>query len=123
MRPVSYLAPFAADGSLLHYANPYRPCPPVPGTSVGGGTHWRVVEPFDATLTIAAMHSGRSAKYTEWTDTDGRRYPMFVADLIALLSDAVIVRGTVSGTWIVRKRGENYGVRFLAPAPAVPKGD
>lgn len=113
-RPVAYRAPFDQDGNLLHYVytSAYTRAP-----GEASGLDWRPVEPFTATLTIETMHSGRSAKYLEWRDPDGHRYPMFVADLLAMLREAVIDHGTLTASWLVRKRGENYGIRLAAPQP------
>ncbi|MEU4155226.1 hypothetical protein [Actinoplanes sp. NPDC026670] len=69
---------------------------------------------FDATLTIDSMRTGQSAKYLIWRDTDGHHYPMFITDLTAMLPLVDVRRGVVSGTWIVRKKGQNYGIA-LAP--------
>lgn len=111
MTKADYKVPFAEDGSLLHYAETRYARP------ADRGVEWRPAEPFTAALTIATMHTGRSAKYTEWTDAAGRRFPMFIADLIEMLRSADVHRGTVDGFWTVRKRGQNYGVRFLPAAP------
>lgn len=102
----SYPAPFS-KGNLQHWiASNF-------GT-VNGGIHdeWRDNVPFEATLTIDSMRSGYSAKYTIWKDEHGHTYPMFVADIVDLVRDSVIQNGTVKGKWIVRKRGQNYGVKF-----------
>ena len=111
-----YRAPFAPNGNLLHYVPKTYAHPARPGTSE---IDWREIESFTATLRINTMYSGRSAKYTEWIDADGHCYPMFVVDLLDLLRQTDILHGTVTGTWIVRKRGGNYGIRYLPAAFAV----
>ena len=97
-----YKAPFSRD-SLMHYAQER-----FSGTSV----EWRDNVPFEATLTIDRMTSGYSSKYTIWKDEQGNSYPMFVADIVDLVKEAPISNGTVKGKWIVRKRGQNYGIKF-----------
>lgn len=98
------------DGSLLHF--PYDWGSP-------SSIQWLKNDPFHATLRIADMRSGRSAKYVIWepvgTATDTRTFPMFIADLVDLLQSAEkIEHGIVSARWQVRKRGQNYGI-CLAP--------
>ncbi|GAA0719330.1 hypothetical protein Drose_05655 [Dactylosporangium roseum] len=98
--------PYDADGNLLHYADRWQ------------DAQWRANEPFLAVMALDGMRSGRSAKYVLLNDSSGRSYPMFVADLLDLLrrSNTGIRDGrTEAETWIVRKRGRNYGVA-LAPA-------
>lgn len=95
--------PFDVDGNLLHYADPWMK--PV----------MRPNEPFKACLEVEGTVSGRSAKYLIWRATDGRRFPMFVADCVDLMRRTDVTMGVVEATWIVRKRGQNYGVA-LAPA-------
>lgn len=96
--------PYDADGNLLHFADRWA----VPD-------RWVPNEPFRACLEVEGTVSGRSAKYLIWRGTDGRRFPMFVADLVDLLRRTDVTMGVVEATWIVRKRGQNYGVA-LAPA-------
>lgn len=102
----NYPAPFS-KGSLQHWISSNF------GTA-NGTIHdeWRDNVPFEATLTIEKMTSGYSAKYTIWRDEQGNSYPMFVADIVELVKEAPIQNGTVTGKWIVRKRGQNYGIRF-----------
>ncbi|MFI6485212.1 hypothetical protein ACIBH1_45390 [Nonomuraea sp. NPDC050663] len=110
-----YEAPFDAGGNLMHYARkPYH------GQAAYYQAHeWRPNEPFVATLTMASTRRGRSAAYFIWADAEGRTYPMFMTDVADLVRDAVINQGTVTGQWTVRKRGENFGIRFHGPAEAV----
>ncbi|GAA3247869.1 hypothetical protein ACFO1B_38980 [Dactylosporangium siamense] len=65
---------------------------------------------FTATLTLDSMRTGRSAKYLVWRDTGGHHYPMFISDLTTMLPLVTVSRGVVSGTWIVRKKGQNFGI-------------
>jgi hypothetical protein len=100
-------APYDPNGNLEHYPT-HR-------------TVWRPNEPFKATLQIETSISGRSAKYLIWVDADGRRWPMFVTDCIDLMRRADVLKGVAEGTWVVRKRGANYGLR-LATAKDLPAG-
>lgn len=106
----NYKVPISGHGSLEHYAYPSL------NASHNAG-NWRDNDPFEATIRLDSMRSGRSAKYVIWTNVDtGATYPMFVVDLIELTTRAGIVNGvaTVKGPWMVRKRGQNYGL-ILAP--------
>ncbi|WP_238009469.1 hypothetical protein KZZ52_26640 [Dactylosporangium sp. AC04546] len=94
--------PYDGDGNLLHYVDPWAT------------PTMRPNEPFKAALQVEMMESGRSAKYLIWRDGDGRRFPMFIIDLVDMLQRAEVLQGAVEATWIVRKRGQNYGIA-LAP--------
>ena len=69
---------------------------------------------FAATLTLDSMRSGRSAKYLVWRDLDDHHYPMFISDLTAMLPLVTVHRGVVSGTWFVRKKGQNFGIALAS---------
>lgn len=105
-------APYAADGSLLHYAE----------TRYGPQPEWRPNDPFTATLWLAETRRGRSAAYFIWRSGDGREYPMFISDMLLLVQSGVTIKpgGSVSTRWMVTKRGANYGIRH---APAEEVGD
>lgn len=103
-----YKVPYS-KGNLQHYANSSNFAHPEYGRDY---EEWRENLPFEATMTIDGMTSGYSAKHTLWRDEQGRTYPMFVADVVDLLREAHTYRGTVTAKWIVRKRGQNYGIRF-----------
>lgn len=102
--------PYDADGNLLHYVGPWTK------------PEMRPNEPFRAVLEIAGMESGRSAKYVLFDDRDGHRYPMFVTDLLDFLRrSGPGVRGGITGSemWIVRKRGQNYGIALVPEGTAL----
>lgn len=65
---------------------------------------------FTATLTLDSMRTGRSAKYLVWQDAEGHHYPMFISDLTTMLPSVTVRHGVVAGTWIVRKKGQNFGI-------------
>jgi hypothetical protein len=84
---------------------------------------WRENQLWSGWLTLQGEKRGRSAAYFEWLDDDGRQFPMFLTDLVALLKDPAveIKAGRVLGTWIGVKRGSNYGIRYYAELPSEPK--
>lgn len=99
-------APYDENGSLLHWV---------------GYSHdiWHPNDPFHATLQVVSMRSGYSAKYlilqSPNNDSDRRTYPMFVADLVDVVAATPLIRnGIIQARWIVRKRGQNYGIA-IAP--------
>lgn len=98
-------APYTKNGSLLHWVSSSHDI-------------WYPNDPFHAALQVFGMKSGYSAKYlmlrTPNSD-DPRTFPMFVTDLAdAVASIPLIEHGIMQGRWMVRKRGQNYGVA-LAP--------
>jgi hypothetical protein len=99
-----YQVPFDSNGNLLHYAG-------------YGQVDWRDNHPFRAQLKLDGMTSGYSAKYLKWVDINtGHRYSMFVADLIELLNERTVSKGlTMDSLWVVRKRGNNYGIVIYQP--------
>lgn len=92
--------PFDKGGNMLHYPM-YRDCT------------WDVLWPFDATMEVDGMMSGRSAKYLILKDVDtGKEYPMFVSDLIDFIQNGGIVKdGRLTTKWMASKKGTNYGIR------------
>lgn len=95
-------APFDHEGNLLHY--------PVVYTSGRAYPEWRPNIPFVATLTIYGMSRGRSAAYFIWQDEDEHEYPMFISDAVEVLRRCTISNGRVTARWIVKKRGQNFGI-------------
>lgn len=77
------------------------------------------VEPaeFTDTFGIKDWSRGRSAAGINLTSkTTGGTYYMMISDLFELLSKATIASGEVTGRWIVKKRGANYGIQYLGAA-------
>lgn len=121
-RKVNYQAPFDIQGNLMHYPQIQLVKPKDAVWTDKGWSlpydrvqpDWCEVVPFEATLTLTPeVTSGRSAKYLHWVDDEGHRFPMFVTDLVGVvLSNARIEKGRVSGSWVVCKRGANYGIRY-----------
>jgi DNA-binding PadR family transcriptional regulator len=113
-RPGAYKVPYSRHGNLLHYAraenDSYRHLNE-------SNVDWRENEPFQAELELDRSVSGRSAKYVIWHDPEGRQFPMFVVDLVEMIKDgATVSGGKILATWMARKRGQNYGVRYFGPA-------
>jgi hypothetical protein len=83
-----------------------------------GDARWGVdyvmepVEPFTSMLAISSHQKHRSAVYVELVDEQGRRWPMFFADFVALTMAAKIVNGVIEErTYEVCKKGSAYGIR------------
>jgi hypothetical protein len=96
-------APFLADGSLLHYLSPYAEGDPY--------TTVKEAEPFRARLTITGLRRGRSAAYFMWQSETGATFPMFMKDMVDLVTHGTVVKGVADDEWTVQKRGTNYGIR------------
>lgn len=111
-------APFA-DGSLLEWdgyssQGVYRRWDPEKKESVESTIEMRKIEPFNATMVVADFRRGRSAAQFIWKDEAGNTYPMFMRDMVDLLKNRTIESGKITDTWIVQKRGANYGIRIAA---------
>lgn len=108
----NYEIPFNRKGDLLHYPENeyegqypnYRTIPPI----------WRDNFQFTDTLKVAGMSRGRSAAYFILvSETDGRRYPIFMKEMHELISMSTLVKGVVKATWTFVKRGQNYGLSLV----------
>lgn len=104
------LAPFSKDtGSLASYYIPHL-------------HHLKdASQPFSASLTITNFDKGwRSAHRVIWTASDGKEYPMFISEFLALVKKyyerPLTTFPTVHGRWVYVKRGSNYGISFLEEA-------
>lgn len=95
-------APYDRRGNLLTFA------------AYGEVHEWRDNVPFEATMTIQGVQSGRSAKHLVVEDEHGRTYVMFVSDLIEALRTPAGAQNGVFGRrhWMVSKRGQNYGIKI-----------
>jgi hypothetical protein len=99
-----YEIPFNKEtGELLNYPDRYGP-----------KMVWHQNFTFEETLTIEAISRGRSAAHFLFVGEDGKRYVMFMKDVMEMLKGAAnITHGAIKATWTFQKRGDNYGVRFL----------
>lgn len=75
------------------------------------GVDWYPNEPFEATLRFDGFERGRSAAKAWWvSENTGTYYPMFLMDLDTLLRSGTIVDGRITGRFMARKQGANYGL-------------
>ncbi|MCP4697106.1 MAG: hypothetical protein GY862_09690 [Gammaproteobacteria bacterium] len=74
-------------------------------------TQWKKVE-FTAELKIVSYSRGRSAANIVACDVDKAKYTIFLTDYIDMLHNGDIVDNQITGVWIVRKRGRNFGVKL-----------
>ncbi len=107
-----YQVPFDSSGNQMHYAakTPYY-YNYEPSVCV----HWVPNFEFEDKLVFSnQVASGRSAKYLLLTSkTTGKKYTMFVKDLLEAIMVTTISKGVIKGTFCFQKRGSNYGVKFL----------
>lgn len=81
---------------------------------------WRVLEPFDARMSVVSVERGRSAARFVLEDERGMRYPLFMADMLDLVRTWSVDAGrTPELRWAPVKRGQNYGLRAIS----TPAGD
>jgi hypothetical protein len=94
------VVPFDDAGNLLDYPEAWR------------GLQWRLLEPFEASLTVLGVERGRSAARFVLGDDDGYRYPLFMTDMLTLLTSYGVEGGgrTPRLCWGATKRGTNYGI-------------
>lgn len=101
--------PFNRSGVLMHYADPHRE------TGYDAAHEWREPKKFRMLLRLHETERGRSAAYFVWKDQDGNFWPMFITDVCELIRNHTVTSGIVEGDWIPRKRGQNFGLRYLGP--------
>ena len=73
---------------------------------------WKPNEPWKESLRIVGLERGRSAAHlivASADDPEDIRGQMFLVDLVEAMPH-VAAGGTFTGTWRVRKRGQNYGI-------------
>lgn len=119
------LAPYGEDGSLFQYTHREPGKDVLPQDVVRknwkdeeytyhiDGIFWRPREPFRDTLKFHDLYDGRSALGIIWTNADGSKFPMFASDFRDLMKRGRFTSLSVSGLWLVRKVGANYGVSLL----------
>lgn len=91
--------PFDKHGNLAHYPE--------------YGTEMREGLPFHGELTLVGVRRGRSAAYFMWTDSKGKRFPMFLSEMESLLLASSVIQGKASGSWGFCKKGCNYSIKPL----------
>lgn len=75
---------------------------------------WRENVPFKDTLQIVEIERGRSAARFVWEAADGRRFPMFMTDMLATARHGIGPTGLVSSEWVAVKKGQNYGIALAS---------
>lgn len=109
--------PFEEDGSQMAYTSASHD--ELPSYSYASGSYqkageWRDNYEFEATLTVESMERGRSAARFILRDEHGRRFTMFMTDMLELIQTAeLIAYGHIDGRWTFQKRGANYGIKLI----------
>ena len=104
-------APYDHHGALMHY--PEDQYDYGTDTRVVIKPDWRPNVPFRATFMLKGSARGRSAAYYLWEDAAGREWPMFITDMTdRVRHESALHAGVATATWMVAKRGENYGLRL-----------
>jgi hypothetical protein len=75
--------------------------------------NWKPNAPFKARMQLVSYSRGRSAANFNVEDEHGRKYTIFLTDMVDILQKCGIVKGwTEELIWSFGKRGQNYGVRL-----------
>ena len=105
-KPTPYQVPFSQEGHQLHYA--------IGDYAYGEKVKWVDNFEFTTTLTIKRVCKGRRALYFDLVDqSNGKRYSMFMKDMMDVIAKCTITEGVVDGTWTFRKQGCNFGVKVV----------
>jgi hypothetical protein len=90
------------DGNQLHYPS---------YTEVNWVDNFEFVD----TLILQGYQRGCSAAFFALeSETTGKKYTMFLSDMLDVIKCSSIDHGKVNGTWTFCKKGQNYGVRLIA---------
>ncbi|MFE5290128.1 hypothetical protein ACFRAQ_34615 [Nocardia sp. NPDC056611] len=99
------------NGSLLRHAPA--------GMLQLNGLEWRDNKPFRSSLRVVGKYETSKTAVVELADSNGHKYPMFVADLVKMLQNPNLGIGITEGaplafvgSWIVCRRGSAYGIRY-----------
>ena len=65
------------------------------------------------TMKIVSTRRGRSSAQFILEDEEGHVFNMFMTDTLDMLQRAHIVNGKVQGVWGFKKRGTNYGMKYI----------
>lgn len=87
------------------------------GWGANGNTiDWRPNEPFTATIRLHSLERGRSATRFWYVDeTNKVMYPFFGDTVVETLKELDSFKGEITGTWIVVRKGSNYGIELYQP--------
>ena len=74
---------------------------------------WKTFE-FEETLEVIGISRGRSAaNFEAKSTTKNEYYTIFMTDLLDMLKNGSVKKnGIISGTFVIKKRGQNLGVRL-----------
>ena len=98
LSPSDYKIPFDDQGNMLSYPESWKPI------------EWKENTVFFDTLKYDSFGRGRSAVHIYMvSNTDGRKYTMFMKDFDAIVQD--LDKGSTYQGWTYQKRGQNYGLR------------
>lgn len=73
--------------------------------------YWADIEEFEATMTFVRYVKGRSSLRFILEDENGKTWSMMAQCIDDFVFRAN--RGTVSGKWVMCKRGANYGLLLI----------
>lgn len=115
-----YPIPFDPEGNQQHYPECSWARGPdgdferhSDGRAVRVEPEWRPNAPFSDTLTFNTYSRGRSAAYFHFKRTDGTGVCMFLTDMEEAIPH--LMGGKLRGTFQFTKRGQNYGLKLIAP--------
>ena len=111
----AYRIPFVTDkngtSSMMEYTAQHDPTVVAIGEyGYYSPTEWRDNIPFRATLQITGTWRGRSAARVGLTSTTCSYSMGFAAFHLAVKSFGVAPGGAITGEWMFRKQGANYGL-------------
>ena len=111
-KKLNYKAPFLEDGSVPSYPSNWDI---LRGKYQEVKIDWKDVEPFYADLRFTGMDKGShgSTRYTLKNLNSDANYCMFTVDVLDILMTHGIQGGILHGYWVVQKRGQNYGIRYI----------
>lgn len=98
-------APMSKSGGLHSYY----------GSWLESDTEWKEVsEPIELTLKFKDYGRGRSSVvlYFEDVNREGAVYPMFISDFSNAFAIGIL-HPITHGSWLVVKKGANYGIQVL----------
>lgn len=73
-------------------------------------------EPFVADLTVSAENVYGEKAVTFYNVKNDTYYPMFLSDFLAMVSQAILIRGRVTGRFGYVKKNTNFGIIYLGEA-------
>lgn len=122
-----YLIPFDQDGNMLTYDLRDTECKalaligeydcivvkPEYANNLVKSIFWCKVYEFTDTLTYVGYTKGRSACNIVFTNSQGKKYYMFMSEFDKLLNKCGLNKNKAAGTFSFVKRGANYSLAFV----------